>query len=210
MDEQNKPDEQEEQNKPDDQRKLLLEIAGCEIAKERVSLLIREKGEIDLESHDCNAVCKSQYDKIYHELVENGPEQEVAKALFHVPEPWNGNLKTAEILFVGSNPNINLNEKKFPKFESEEWSEDKKNGVVNFFNTRLEDYKNSYWTGIRKYAAWILDVTDPSWASDKKKEEEKRQSLLASLSPKSYIASLGVRRESKRPLKRVSTFTPTK
>lgn len=206
MDEQNKPDEQEEQNKPDDQRKLLLEIAGCEIAKERVSLLIREKGEIDLESHDCNAVCKSQYDKIYHELVENGPEQEVTKAMFHVPEPWNGNLETAEILFVGPNPSIDLKEN-FPKFESEEWSDDE---VVKFFGKRLESYKNRYWIGIRKYAAWILDVTDPSWASDKKKEEEKRQSLLASLSPKSYIASLGVRRESKRPLKRVSTFTPTK
>lgn len=159
MDDQEIEDDQEKQ---DDQRELLLKIARCEIANERLNLLIREKGKIDLESHDCNAVCKFQYDKIYHELVENGPEHEVTKAMFHVPEPWNGNLKTAEILFVGSNPSIDLNEEDFPKFESEEWAEDKKDGVVDFFSNRLDRLKlgdikeTRYWCGIYKYAAYIL------------------------------------------------------
>ena len=169
-------DEQDKQDIQKKQRDLLLEIACCEIAKERVSLLIHEKGEIDLKSHDCNAVCKFQYDIIQK---ANGSKQEVTKAMFHVPEPWNGDLKTAEILFVSSNPSIDLDEKKFPKFESEEWSEDKKDGVVDFFSKRLESYKNNYWTGIRKYTAWILEVTDPSWAPDKENEEDKIKEIAS-------------------------------
>lgn len=103
--------------------------------------------------------------------------------MFHVPEPWSGNLKTAEILFVGSNPSIDLKEKLFPKFESQEWSEDKKNEVVDFFSTRLnklENLNSDYWTEILKYAEYILKVTDPSRALDKENDEDKkRKSLLA-------------------------------
>lgn len=101
----------DEQDKQDDQRELLLEIAGCEIAKERVSLLIRNEGKKDPNNtHDCDDICKFQYDIIQE---ANGSKQEVTKAMFHVPEPWNGNLGEAEILFVSSNPSIDLKEKSF-------------------------------------------------------------------------------------------------
>lgn len=99
--------------------------------------------------------------------------------MFHVPEPWNGNLDTAKILFVSSNPSIDLNEKKFPKFESEEWTEDKKNDVVDFFSNRLESYKNRYWTGILKYAGYILKKTDSLRALDKKKDEDKIREIAS-------------------------------
>lgn len=173
-----------EQDIREKRRKLLLKIARCEIAKERVSLLIRSKGEKDpSNTHPCDDICKFQYDKIQNALDKDDPKQEVTKAMFHVPEPWNGNLKTAEILFVGSNPNINLKED-FPKFESEEWSEDKKNEVVVFFSDRLNrldlenDIKNTrYWREIYKYAAWILEATDPSWAVDKENEEDKKREI---------------------------------
>ena len=92
-------------------------------------------------------------------LEDSGSEQEFSKAMFHVPEPWSGNLKTAKILFVGSNPSIDLKEKLFPKFESEKWSEHKKNEVVNFFSdrlTKLENLNSRYWKGVIKYAACIL------------------------------------------------------
>lgn len=32
---------------------------------------------------------------------------------FHLPEPFNGNIETAEILFIGSNPNYDENENYF-------------------------------------------------------------------------------------------------
>lgn len=94
--------------------------------------------------------------------------------MFHMPEPWKGNLKTAEILFVSSNPSIDLKEN-FPKFESEEWSEDKKDGVVECFGKRLKSYKNNYWTGIRKYAGYILGEIDSVRAFKKNEEDKKRK-----------------------------------
>lgn len=167
-----------EQDIREKRRKLLLKIARCEIAKVRVSLLIRSKGEKDpSNTHPCDDICKFQYDKIQNALDKDDPKQEVTKAMFHVPEPWNGNLKTAELLFVGSNPSIDLNEEEFPKFESADWSEDKKDGVVDFFSTRLEDYKNRYWTGIRKYAAWILEVV----AGDEEKGDIASQVALTEI-----------------------------
>lgn len=186
----------DDQEKQDDQRELLLEIAGCEIAKERLDNLMQ--GIAD--KHPCTSICKFQYDKIQNAEGKKDPKQEFSKAMFHVPEPWNGNLGKAEILFVSSNPSIDLDED-FPKFASEEWSEDKKDWVVGFFSNRLKSYKNRYWTGIRKYTAWILEENE---------EDKKGRLLLKLLSPKSYIVSQSARRESKRPLKCVSILTPKK
>ena len=130
------------------------------------------------DKHPCTSICEYQYKKISKAPEDSDSKQEFSKAMFHMPEPWNGNLKTAEILFVSSNPSIDLKED-FPKFESEEWSEDKKDGVVDFFSKRLKRYKNNYWTGIRKYTAWILEVTDPFWALDKENEEDKIREIAS-------------------------------
>lgn len=35
--------------------------------------------------------------------------------VFHLPEPWNGHLSEADILFVGTNPNYNAKEVDFPQ-----------------------------------------------------------------------------------------------
>lgn len=148
-------------------RDLLLGIAGCEIAKERLDNLLQ--GIAD--DHPCTSICEYQYKKISKAPEDSRSKQEFTKAMFHVPEPWNGNLGKAEILFVGSNPSIDLNED-FPKFESEKWSDDE---VVKFFGKRLESYKNNYWTGIRKYAGYILGVIDRVRRIEKDEQDIKRK-----------------------------------
>lgn len=166
----------DKQDIPKKHRDLLLKIAHCEIANERLNNLLQ--GIAD--DHPCTSICDYQCTDFPK---KTSSKQKFTKAMFHVPEPWSGNLKTAEILFVGSNPSIDLKEKLFPKFESQEWSEDKKNEVVNFFSTRLnklENLNSDYWTEILKYAEYILKVTDPSRALDKENDEDKkRKSLLA-------------------------------
>lgn len=48
----------------------------------------------------------------------------------HVPEPWNGNIATAPILFVSSNPSIDSQEV-YPLFS---WSDE---DIVDYFNNRF-------------------------------------------------------------------------
>lgn len=205
MDDQEKQDDQKIQ---DDQRDLLLKIARCNVADRILDLLISgmsekeipealrnesEKGNEKTPDYlNCQKICEYQYKKISKAPDDSGSEQEFSKAMFHVPEPWNGNLKTAKILFVGPNPSINLKEK-FPKFESEKWSEDKKNEVVDFFSDRLNllDLKNDikktpYWREIYKYAAYILKVKGVGAVKtiefgDKEKEEIDSQIALTEI-----------------------------
>lgn len=116
---------------------------------------------------NCQKICEYQ-----KELLKD--DQEFSKAIFHMPEPWSGNLRTAKILFVGSNPSIDLNED-FPKFESEEWPDDR---VVNFFSGRLDKLENlnsKYWTWILKFAGCILEIINPIRTLDKKNDEEKNK-----------------------------------
>lgn len=185
MDDQEKQDDQKIQG---DQRELLLKIAHCNIADKILDLLIsgmdekeileklgNERGKGNKRQPDdsvridnCVKICSHQK-KL---LKASDSKQEFTKAMFHVPEPWSGNLKTAEILFVGSNPNIDLNEV-FPKFESEKWPDDE---VVKFFGKR-ENLNSDYWTEILKYAEYILKVTDPYRELDKKNEEDKKRDI---------------------------------
>ena len=156
--------EQDTQKKP---RDLLLGIAGCEIAKERLDNLLQ--GIAD--NHPCTSICDYQCTEFPK---ETRPKQKFTKAMFHMSEPWNGNLDNAEILFVSSNPSIDFNEE-FPKFGSEKWSEYKKEKVVDFFSNRLESYENNYWIGIRKYAGYILGVIDRVRRIEKDEQDIKRK-----------------------------------
>jgi len=98
-----------------------------------------------------------------------------------VPEPWNGNIKTAKILFLSSNPSIGQNEM-YPSFDDKEgsltgdWNDDK---VSNYFINRFSkehpytknylypqhiggEYMSSwvrFWAAVRTIAKVILEKT---------------------------------------------------
>lgn len=77
--------------------------------------------------------------------------------VFHLPEPWNGHLSEADILFVGTNPNYNAKETDFPQ------DKDPNNYIIDFFDKRFERYKkskprkNNFYNRLITWASWILD-----------------------------------------------------
>lgn len=85
---------------------------------------------------------------------------------FQVPEPWNGHIDTAPILFMGPNPSIDEME----QYPDKDWE---KNTVSDFFENRFEgkwtlglktlskngtysDRSVRFWTSIRARTAEIL------------------------------------------------------
>ena len=106
-------------------KNLLLEIANCcEVEKAKSN-----------DCHSCHKIVSSQ----------NGE--------FQLPEPWNGHLDNAEILFISSNPSIDPNE----NYPTASW---KGEDIVSFFENRFENTpKNewsTYWRTILKWAGWII------------------------------------------------------
>ncbi|MCI8734690.1 MAG: hypothetical protein HFE40_03970 [Clostridia bacterium] len=106
-------------------KNLLLEIAKCgEI----------EKAKVDT-CHACNKIVTSQ------------------SGDFQLPEPWNGHLDTAEILFISSNPSIDPKE----NYPTASWKDE---DIISFFENRFENTpKNEwskYWRTILKWAGWII------------------------------------------------------
>ena len=73
---------------------------------------------------------------------------------FHIPEPWNGHIDTAEILYISSNPSIDPNE----HYPIENWSDTE---IIDFFENRFEitPRKNwsRYWKALNKWTGWIFD-----------------------------------------------------
>lgn len=94
-----------------------------------------EKAKTDL-NHPCNKIVCSQ-----------------SNDDFQLPEPWNGNISKADILFISSNPSIDENE----QYPTSDWNDTE---IADFFvnrfeNTPKEQY-SSYWKSIFKWASWIL------------------------------------------------------
>jgi hypothetical protein len=69
-----------------------------------------------------------------------------------LPEPWNGRIESAPILFVGSNPGFNPREKPFP---TSKWDNA---DIERFFVTRFErtDQSAHYWSVVRGIASDLL------------------------------------------------------
>lgn len=75
-----------------------------------------------------------------------------------MPEPWNGHLSEAKILFIGSNPSFDCNE----VYPDATWSSKQ---ICDFFENRFKNgkVKNGkevsvpYWTYLIKYTNWIND-----------------------------------------------------
>ena len=87
-------------------RDLLLRIAHCPNIDTCVN------GKTD---HPCNTIVKDQ--------ANSGVSRQI-------PEPWNGDLQQAPILFLSSNPSISSSE----VYPTREWSQDR---IANFFNHRF-------------------------------------------------------------------------
>lgn len=134
-------------------KKLLLDIAMCdELSKARTDKF-----------HPCYKIVHYQDDL----------------SAFQIPEPWNGDIENAEILFISSNPSIDMTEKEdYPQML---WNENKKTyqlkgkwtekDVECFFANRLksDEYKKrmksenktdgaQYWYRSRMVAAELLDM----------------------------------------------------
>ena len=107
---------------------LLLEIARCEN-------VISAKNN---EKNPCKKIVDIQSNADY----------------FQVPEAWNGDITTAKILFISSNPSYNPNEEGYPSVHC--LDED----IIEFFSNRFSNdyYKKIRWnTYLKKYTSWILD-----------------------------------------------------
>lgn len=92
------------------QQQVILDIAKCkEISK-----------GINDSKHSCYDILNCQKNKNGIHLVGND---------YHLPEPFNGNIENAKILFIGANPNYNSNEL-YPKSN---WND---SDIVNYFLNR--------------------------------------------------------------------------
>ena len=104
---------------------LLLKLSHCEEVK---------KANAD-STHYCHKIVGSQ----------NGE--------FQLPEPWNGQLDTAEILFISSNPSIDPNE----NYPTASWNDE---NIISFFQNRFNNTPqtqwSTYWRTILKWAGWII------------------------------------------------------
>lgn len=111
--------------------------------------------ELLLSISHCEEVEKALNDSIHecHEIVsfQKGEKR-------HLPEPWNGDINTADILFISSNPSYCDKETAFPDKHSDN------DYIIDFFLKRFEDpqYNSPFIKGIKKCASWLLNNSDPA------------------------------------------------
>lgn len=108
-------------------KQLLFEIAHCNAVTDS-----RING-----NHPCSTIINSQTGNA-----------------FQLPEPWNGRLDSARILFVSSNPSYDEKE----LFPTSDWDNFK---VEEFFTYRYDDLqyaRTPYYSTMKKYAGWILNT----------------------------------------------------
>lgn len=73
-----------------------------------------------------------------HEIVNM---QDYSQDGFQLPEPWSGDLESASVLCIASNPSINLEE----SYPNKLWSDDR---IFDFFNNRFSEHNQ--WTNNRR------------------------------------------------------------
>ena len=105
--------------------KLLLEIARCE--------------------HFCNFASQKSFNDRCKNILDSQNHAQLPQPLpdnYHLPEPWNGNIEQARVLFISSNPGINEKEM-FPTYADI----NNPGFIVDFFLNRFD--KNKKWTNDR-------------------------------------------------------------
>jgi len=110
----------------------------------------------------CNEIQKGLKDVNHpcHKIINEQKEESR-----QIPEPWNGSLETAEVLFIGINPGLDLNEKDYPLISEDE------SKFYDYFSKRLEKdkfdlKKYRYWYFINKWMNYFND-TDNEYLLDK-------------------------------------------
>ena len=97
----------------------------------------------DMLSH--NKDCESCYKEIVQNQIDNGINK------MHLPEPWNGHLSKAKVLFISSNPSLGTNE----IFPTKDWTD---KNIINFFDNRFVNADKKipkFWQSISKYVLWL-------------------------------------------------------
>ena len=165
-----------------EEKEVFRKIAGCSIAN-RIIDDLEARNPVDEPYKSCETIClhqKEKFDDLRNEQVG------FSKETFHMPEPWNGSLSTAEILFVSSNPSFDINEttpelarkenkEVLPKIISDPEEDDPETKraleeAENFFEkritiekhdspTRKKILKNPTWRMIIKLAGYLLKET---------------------------------------------------
>lgn len=115
-------------------KQLMINISRCD--------------EVEKAINDSNHPC--------HKIVDF---QKSELQFFQHPEPWNGNIKSASILFIGSNPSYDKNE----EYPTDIWGDEE---IYEYHNTRFFcDYyqrnktKVLFWQKMRKSASWLLGIS---------------------------------------------------
>lgn len=172
-----------------EEKEVFRKIAGCSIAN-RILNDLEARNPIDEPYKSCEKICleqKNEFDNLRDEQVQ------FSKETFHMPEPWNGNLSKAKILFVSSNPSFDINEttpelarkenkEVLPKIISDPEKDDPETEralkeAEDFFENRFchKEYKNPTWTSILKHAGYLLKKTssiEPIGNITEKQKEE--------------------------------------
>ena len=76
---------------------------------------------------------------------------------FQIPEPWNGNLQKAQILFISSNPSISSRD--IEEYPIESYSDKEIHDY--FLNRFYQEYyreKVRFWNYVKKYSSWVMDL----------------------------------------------------
>ena len=157
-------------------KNLALAISSCS----DVCTAISDK------NHPCHKVVDWQADKHGTQITE------VLGSKLHRPEPWTGDLESAKILFLSSNPSFNPVEN-YPNWNSNQWTDDeissfgaerfsiseerkfgatdsriktKQDRTIGFSGERSS--KVHHWTWVRRYAAFVLgkEISNVSAISD--------------------------------------------
>lgn len=94
---------------------------------------------------------KSPYSTIVKYQIDN--KEELGIKSMQLPEPWNGHLSRAKIMFISSNPSIG-----YEDFPTKKWND---SDIVDFFDNRfripLKDKDISrFWKSIAKYVTWLI------------------------------------------------------
>ena len=88
---------------------------------------------------DPNSVCNALYNSQQCTSIED----------FQIPEPWNGDIENAPILFVGLNPGF-LDVELYPKLGNQYWTQ--ANGV--FDQAKVEDFFEHRFNSSHKYVQY--------------------------------------------------------
>ena len=120
---------------PQSAQKLLLQIARNPEPQEAFDALKKGKD------------VQSPYKKIVQNQIDLGVKK------MHLPEPWNGHISKAKILFISSNPSIGVHE----DFPTKDWEDDE---IIGFFENRFtesdEGSESTFWKFIAKNTSWIF------------------------------------------------------